>query len=80
MAGFLLFCDRTLHRTSFDYSPQATGQRVSEPPSEAVGLVVDLSKVVIINSNNAQHEMMQQHLPNFDPERVLARKPFDLLK
>ncbi len=23
MAGFLLFCDRTLHRTSFDYSPQA---------------------------------------------------------
>ena len=23
MAGFLLFCNRTLHRTPFDYSPQA---------------------------------------------------------
>ncbi|HDX8876790.1 TPA: hypothetical protein RQO18_003821 [Klebsiella oxytoca] len=22
MAGFLLFCERTLHRTSFDYSPR----------------------------------------------------------
>jgi len=21
MAGFLLFCERTLHRTPFDYSP-----------------------------------------------------------
>ena len=41
MAGFLLFYDRTLHRTPFDYSPQAAhpyGASATRAPFNAFGV------------------------------------------